>query len=210
MRDPALQPIETEWNGYRFRSRLEARWAVFFDTLGIPYEYEVQGYRIDGVSYLPDFWLPKQDCWFEVKPEYPGDAYRQMLKRLAMLSGKCVVIATQGDFRPVHTAFDPECGPYGPFLGAKLATLLNAYPEDFEGDFDSWDECLMCSPDEPNAPPFFAPFYAPFRLPIWGEHNRRFHPNTEHHASGDTPHLREAYRAARQARFEHGERRWPR
>lgn len=27
------QVIETEYKGYRFRSRLEARWAVFFDTL---------------------------------------------------------------------------------------------------------------------------------------------------------------------------------
>lgn len=25
--------IQTEYNGYLFRSRLEARWAVFFDAL---------------------------------------------------------------------------------------------------------------------------------------------------------------------------------
>lgn len=52
-----VNPIETEYNGYRFRSRLEARWAVFFDTLEIPYEYEAQGYSIDGTPYLPDFIL---------------------------------------------------------------------------------------------------------------------------------------------------------
>ena len=32
-----MKAIETEYNGYRFRSRLEARWAVFFDALGIEY-----------------------------------------------------------------------------------------------------------------------------------------------------------------------------
>lgn len=35
--------IQTEYNGYLFRSRLEARWAVFFDAMGIEYEYEPEG-----------------------------------------------------------------------------------------------------------------------------------------------------------------------
>lgn len=35
-----IKPIETIYNGYRFRSRLEARWAVFFDALGVEYQYE--------------------------------------------------------------------------------------------------------------------------------------------------------------------------
>lgn len=29
-----LKAIETIWKGYRFRSRTEARWAVFLETLG--------------------------------------------------------------------------------------------------------------------------------------------------------------------------------
>ena len=35
-----IKPIETVYNGYRFRSRLEARWAVFFDALGITYKID--------------------------------------------------------------------------------------------------------------------------------------------------------------------------
>lgn len=51
-------PIETEYNGYRFRSRLEARWAVAFDAMGIQYEYEPEGFVLnDGSKYLPDFRL---------------------------------------------------------------------------------------------------------------------------------------------------------
>jgi hypothetical protein len=53
-----LTPIETEYAGIRFRSRLEARWAVFFDALGIVWEYEPDAFRCcDGTNYLPDFRL---------------------------------------------------------------------------------------------------------------------------------------------------------
>ncbi len=38
--------LPTKYAGITFRSRLEARWAVFFDTLGIEWEYEPQGYKI--------------------------------------------------------------------------------------------------------------------------------------------------------------------
>lgn len=64
-----LKAIETRYKGYRFRSRLEARWAVFFDTLGITWEYEKEGYDLgDAGWYLPDFWLPQVRMWAEVKP----------------------------------------------------------------------------------------------------------------------------------------------
>lgn len=64
-----IQPIETRYAGCRFRSRLEARWAVFFDALGIGWEYEPQGYLVGRKRrpYLPDFWLPSERIWVEVK-----------------------------------------------------------------------------------------------------------------------------------------------
>jgi hypothetical protein len=70
-----MKAIETRYNGHRFRSRLEARWAVFFDELGIEWEYEPEGFELqDGTRYLPDFYLPKFEggCWVEIKPKY-GD-----------------------------------------------------------------------------------------------------------------------------------------
>lgn len=64
-----IKAIETVYNGYRFRSRLEARWAVFFDTLEIKYEYEPEGFDLGEAGwYLPDFWLPQVSMWAEVKP----------------------------------------------------------------------------------------------------------------------------------------------
>ena len=57
-----ITPIETYYNGCHFRSRLEARWAVYFDLCGIDWEYETEGYEITlenghTVKYLPDFVL---------------------------------------------------------------------------------------------------------------------------------------------------------
>jgi hypothetical protein len=68
MATDGVKAIETAYRGYRFRSRLEARWAVFFDALRIRWEYEQQGYEFDGVRYLPDFWLPDQKAFVEIKP----------------------------------------------------------------------------------------------------------------------------------------------
>lgn len=62
-----IKPIETIYNGYRFRSRLEARWAVFFDDMGIKYEYEHEGFEINGEKYLPDFLLPEINAIVEIK-----------------------------------------------------------------------------------------------------------------------------------------------
>lgn len=90
-----IKPIETVYNGYRFRSRLEARWAVFFDTLQIRYQYEVEGFDLDGVWYLPDFWLPDYQTWFEVKGESPDQEATNKALRLGqtypviMAIGEC-------------------------------------------------------------------------------------------------------------------------
>jgi hypothetical protein len=70
-----IQVLETEYAGHKFRSRLEARWAMFFDIVGIKWEYEPQGYKLSsGECYLPDFWLPgfndkDRGTYVEVKPE---------------------------------------------------------------------------------------------------------------------------------------------
>ena len=65
-----LRALETHAFGYRFRSRLEARWAVFFNELGVSWEYEPQGFDIGGEAYLPDFRVVTGDLvyWYEIKP----------------------------------------------------------------------------------------------------------------------------------------------
>ena len=63
-----MRAIETEWRGFKFRSRLEARYAVMFEEMGIGWDYEFQGFDLrDGRRYLPDFWLPQLDLYVEIK-----------------------------------------------------------------------------------------------------------------------------------------------
>lgn len=64
-----IKAIETVYKGYKFRSRLEARWAVFFDAMGIEYQYELEGFDLGEAGwYLPDFYLPESGWFVEVKP----------------------------------------------------------------------------------------------------------------------------------------------
>ena len=49
----SILAIQTVYKGCRFRSRLEARGAVFFDTLGIAWVSQ-QGYDMDGIPTLDE------------------------------------------------------------------------------------------------------------------------------------------------------------
>lgn len=80
----AIKPIETYYKGYRFRSRLEARWAVFFEVAGIEYHYEPEGLAAGGIGYLPDFFLPKVGAWVEVKGSQ--DAMRFDAKKIVAMA----------------------------------------------------------------------------------------------------------------------------
>lgn len=60
-------PLPSYYKGIQFRSRLESRWAIYFDLIGLAWQYEAEGYTTPHGNYLPDF-----DCGecglVEVKP----------------------------------------------------------------------------------------------------------------------------------------------
>ena len=89
-----LKPIPTNYNGNSFRSKIEARWALFFDTLNIKYKYELEGYDLEGLYYLPDFWLPDLNMFVEIKGLPMNETDRQKVKRLSKISNKKVLILT--------------------------------------------------------------------------------------------------------------------
>lgn len=92
-----LKALETVYNGVKYRSRIEARWAVFFDKAGIEAHYEPEGFDLgDGVKYLPDFYLPTWDTYFEVKGPEPTEAEREKAERLSAMSGKTVMLVHGG------------------------------------------------------------------------------------------------------------------
>lgn len=66
-----IPAIETRAYGCRFRSRLEARWAVFLTEAGFSWEYEPEGAELAAGRYLCDFRVTGPDgtqVWLEVKP----------------------------------------------------------------------------------------------------------------------------------------------
>jgi hypothetical protein len=91
-----ILPIETTYRGYRFRSRLEARWAVFFDAAGIEFYYEPEAYQTSLGGYLPDFYLPKfaGGIFVEVK-HHGGFGVKEWDKcqELSLLTKKQVLLA---------------------------------------------------------------------------------------------------------------------
>lgn len=86
-----LKPIETEYNGLRFRSRAEARIAVFLTALGVPFQYEKEGYDLGIIGpYLPDFDTPHG--FVEVKGERPTPFELLKAATLAQVSGRDVFV----------------------------------------------------------------------------------------------------------------------
>ena len=89
--------IETRYKGYRFRSRLEARWAVFFDHLGLKWEYEPEGFELGGgVRYLPDFSLCGK-YYAEVKPGAADGPQFDKAKKLASLGHTVIALGGPPD-----------------------------------------------------------------------------------------------------------------
>lgn len=88
-----LKAIPTLYKGIEFRSRLEARWAVFFDACGLDWDYEPEGFILpDGSWYLPDFLIHNAEnalgalgskLWIEIK----GDLKEADIQRIDLFSG---------------------------------------------------------------------------------------------------------------------------
>lgn len=72
-----MKAIETNYRGYMFRSRLEARWAAMFDLLNWRWEYEPTDFN----GWIPDFAIYGKDVvYVEVKPvfEFPSDVAKKL------------------------------------------------------------------------------------------------------------------------------------
>jgi hypothetical protein len=75
----SIPAIPTTHGGIEYRSRLEARWAAFFDELHWQHTYE----PFDGAGYIPDF-LIRGDwpCLVEVKPAATKAQYEAPITKI--------------------------------------------------------------------------------------------------------------------------------
>lgn len=88
-----IKPIETFYKGYRMRSRLEARYALFLDLLDVPYDYEPEGFSLGaGLNYLPDFRLNQAKCWLEVKGQRPTPEEMEKASRLSRIGNAVFIV----------------------------------------------------------------------------------------------------------------------
>lgn len=201
----AINAIETFYDGCRFRSRSEARWSVFFNEVGIPWEYEVEGFKLPSGLYLPDFWLPTigpHGTWFEVKgaPLDWNEHAFQLLQELcegvnvdwALAYGpipyetdnggaddaQCAgrrLTTVNGD-QPYNFCVCPWCGKVGLEFDARGARVCG-----WKTHFDDYEDALAVVKKAGH----------------WRADDKCY--------TGDDPLILSAYRAARSARFEHGE-----
>lgn len=87
------ESVATEYAGHRFRSRLEARWAVFLDAAGIEWQYETRIVRVpSGRDYLPDFWLPGPQQYAECKGFLYPEAFARIMSIASRLRHDIVIL----------------------------------------------------------------------------------------------------------------------
>ena len=201
-----IRAIETYYNGYRFRSRLEARWAVFLDALGVKYEYEPEGFTMNGIYYLPDFRVTCYGTRGSCEDKYAFDLYIEVKSskglsddesnKIEMFSGLedgyCDYELNKSDKRfpvlivteipNVQTAYD--CIDTSLF-GSYESIGHDIYPFNYstiDGDY------FGAFPSADNKGRFY----------LMGDEGSYL-------IKEDCPRLIKAYQKARQARFEYGE-----
>lgn len=81
----------TYW-GVLFRSTLELRYALLFNSLGISWIFEEQVFQTKLNRYLPDFFLPDLDCFVEIKGKAPTEVEITKLSDVCNDTGKVGVI----------------------------------------------------------------------------------------------------------------------
>ena len=97
-----IKAIETVFRGFRFRSRLEARWAVFFDALKMPFFYEPEGFSFEGHNYLPDFYLPTIETYIEIKPNKgDGDPTEEKHRAFGKYHRLVILWGEPGDYEGI-------------------------------------------------------------------------------------------------------------
>lgn len=64
------------YNGIRMKSTYEVRVARALDALGVPWEYEPKRFNCGAFTYAPDFYLPDDGAFWEVKGWYGPNSRR--------------------------------------------------------------------------------------------------------------------------------------
>lgn len=186
-----IKAIPTRYKGYHFRSRLEARWAVFFDAMGLRWEYEPEGFELGcGERYLPDF-LIEGYCYAEIKPASTPLPIGGKIERFCALASKPVLFL---------------CG--NPEMAIYAMLFPNEEDEEARTGKKVFYEPVTLEPSTSKYHPFYVGAYY-FRDgdPKWAEIEKLFLKEVPgfHYSGVCYNQVKKAVHAARSARFEFGQ-----
>lgn len=183
------------------RTRLEARWAVFHTAMRQRWGYEVEGFEFDnGTGYLPDFMVHTPQgspMWVEVKPVHirKERKYQHFAKHIG---DRCMLVSGDPLEHLENASICPRCG------------LMEVIDRDGFSNVRSTHEGVsftyMCD-------------HCDYETPCGGGHKMRHdgllqssyypHEGIMEFSKAELDNLgrqiKRAAKAARQARFEHGE-----
>lgn len=150
--DATRSGIPTLYKGIRFRSRLEAKWAVFFDLVGWSWVYEP--FDLDG--YIPDFLITGQ--WPLVAEIGPVSSQREYVEKSAKADarpeqiGRDVIVLGLTPVVPFRgSVVDPD-NPTAGWLGEQHGPIDLDFPVNgsltepagFTWDTGLWGRCFKC------------------------------------------------------------------
>ncbi len=118
------QALPTNYRGLTYRSRAEARWAIVFDKLGWQHLYEYEAYALPSGGYLPDFYLPGFNVFFEIKGTRPDERAKRKALELSETTEYPVVISS-GPPNHLRKEWDED--------------LLIFYPERYDDGVESYE-----------------------------------------------------------------------
>ena len=217
----SIKAIETEYKGYRFRSRLEARWAVFFDALGLKWDYEPEGFDLTDACLT---WMA------ELEREILNDGADYCRSRLADLQslvknkkalwylpdfylrdlGEWVEIKPYQGMGPWSNDIRHSLFPGYLLVVCGIPGAVDIHSDDwsYSACYQVWDcgdtsfllcECAICGA---------------LGFQYMGRADRNNHapgctvirPHQDRGNNSDSPRIRHAAKIATSARFEHGEK----
>lgn len=190
-----MKAIQTRYAGCHFRSRLEARWAVFLDRMRVHWLYEAEGFELaKSGRYLPDFFLPDSGAWLEVKGSRPTQREVHCALELAYhlsMEERGVVRMLAGDMPRAPQTIAGVSGI--PILRAQPAYIVMSDERGLVGEEDVhiFDQGMVVSGRQAARTP----------VEEWqlGQGHWGF-------VDASAEEIQSALTAARSARFEHGER----
>lgn len=140
-----IKPIPTPYNGIWYRSKLEAKWAYFFDWCGIKHYYESEGVQLsDDTWYEPDFYLPELKTYAEIKGVMSDTDEHKILQFTKDYGGDFLIgyndfhfqMVVNGEFLPEDCSWLCECRECGALF--------------FMDECGCWD-CRKCDHYEGNS-----------------------------------------------------------